>query len=396
MALRAHQRALSLQPHAVGLMNNMANVLSDLGHYDASIQLRRSILQQDPDNLNHLAMVGRCMRGKGDYEGAIAHLKRALDRFPEDAELRMQLAFAQLGNGDYASGFQNYKSRWQGKELTPRNLPMPEWAGEELDGKTIVVLPEQGFGDAVLFARFLPILSDLGATVKLFCERPLQRLFGGIDGADALITEPSDIKGADYWVNMVDLAHLHFEAVDIVPPPVTLTVPDDSVARAKAITAPHRRPFKVGVVWSGSETYKGNAFRSFSHADLLPLTDIEGVQVFSLYKGPQLEQFRADGSNAFMIDAGSSDRDFADCAAMMHEMDLIVTSDTATAHIAGSLGVDVWTILHWDPFWVWRHAGNATQWYPSMTLYRQEQPLEWAPVIADIATALCKRIEAKK
>jgi len=193
----------------------------------------------------------------------------------------MQLAFAQLGQGDYAQGFENYKARWGGKELKPRKMPMPEWVGEELDGKTILVLPEQGFGDAVLFVRFLPILSDLGATVRLLCERPLLRLFQGIAGADQVVTSLGDTDDADYWVNMVDLAQLHFEAVDIVPPPTTLTVPDDSVKRAKDVVAPHRSAFKVGVVWSGSETYKGNAFRSFSHLDMLPLTDLEAMIVTS-------------------------------------------------------------------------------------------------------------------
>ena len=392
MALRAQRRALALQPDSVGTQNNLANVLSDLGQYDESISLRKSILASDPGNLNHLAMVGRCLRGKGEYGAAIDHLQTARKNFPDDPELQIQLAFAQLGNGDYVAGFENYKARWRGPELAPRKMPMPEWKGEDIEGKTILVLPEQGFGDAILFARFLSMLDGQGATVKVLCEKPLLRLFSEIACADRIVTSVQEAGDADYWVNMMDLAKLHFDGVDIVPPPVALSVPDDSVARAKAIVAPFKSPFKVGVIWSGSETYKANGFRSFSHKDLLPLSDVAGVQVFSLYKGAQLADLKADGSDAFMIDAGGTDRDFADCAAMMQQMDLVVTSDTATAHLAGSLGLKVWTILHWDPFWVWRHSGDTTQWYPSMRLFRQETALEWDDVVAEATASLAKLV----
>ena len=396
MALRAQRRANALQPDAVGLQNNLANVLSDLGQYDESIALRQAILADDPSNLNHLAMVGRCLRGKGDYAAAIKHLETAHQTFPDDAEIQIQLAFAQLGHGDYAAGFENYKARWRGPELSPRKMPMPEWQGEDIAGKTLLVLPEQGFGDAILFARFLPLLEGQGAKVKMLCEKPLLRLFSDIAGADQVVTTIQEAKGADYWLNMMDLAALHFGGVDIVPPPAKLSVPKDSVDRASAMVAPFDKAFKVGVVWSGSETYKANGFRSFHHTDLLPLCDVADVQVFSLYKGPQLADMKADGSDAFMVDAGGSDRDFADCAAMMQQMDLVITSDTATAHLAGSLGVDVWTLLHWDPFWVWRHRGDKTQWYPSMRLFRQQTALEWDCVVADVATSLTALVKENR
>jgi hypothetical protein len=171
-------------------------------------------------------------------------------------------------------------------------------------------------------------------------------------------------------------------------------VPEDSRARARRITAPFRDRFRVGVVWCGSVTYRGNAFRSFPHTELHALLDLPGLQMFSLYKGPELAAFQADGTSAFVLDAGGSDRDFADCAAMMEEMDLVVTSDTATAHLAGSLGVPVWTLLHWDAFWLWQIARETTPWYPSMRLIRQERPRDWAGVLARVRRDLADRIAA--
>ena len=393
MALRAHERALALHPDGTTTLNNAANVLSDIGRYDDSLALRERVQARQPDDLGNLAMIVRCLRGKGDYAAAIARAKAALALFPDDAELRMQLAFAQLGAGDYAAGLENYKARWRAGELKPRDLPFPEWQGESLKDKTIAVLPEQGFGDAVLFARFLTVLRDHRCRVVMAVKAPLRRLLHDLPGVDEMVETLRPDAAIDFWVNMMDLAALHFARGGTVPPPAPLTVPPDSTARAKALVAPHADRLKVGVVWTGSVTYRGNAFRSFSHRDFLPLTDLPGVQLFSLYKGPELAAYHADGTDAFIIDTGSTERDFADTAAMMRACDLVITSDTATAHVAGSLGVPVWVVLHWDAFWVYTHHGEATPWYPGMRLFRQHRPLDWTGVMGDVATALRQRQE---
>lgn len=388
MALRAHRRAVSLAPRDNGLLNNFANTLSDVGDYDHSIAVRRRIVAADKETLNQLAMIGRCLRGKGDYRAAIDHLEDALHRHPDDPELQLQLAFALLGAGEYVKGFAAYKARWKSGELKPRSLNCPEWQGQNLKGKSITVLPEQGFGDAVLFMRFLPFLKNLDARVSVAAEGPMLRLFQNLEGADEVVPLRAAMEKTDYWVNMMDLAGPFFAANQAVPEPACLTIPADSEQKAKHTVARFQSKYKVGVVWSGSATYKGNAFRSFSHNDFLPLSDIPNVQLFSLYKGPFLDGFYDDGADTVMIDAGSQDRDFADCAALMKELDLVITSDTATAHIAGSLGVPVWVVLHWDPFWVWTHRGETTPWYPSVRLFRQNKPLEWSGVLAEVEMAL--------
>ncbi len=396
LSLRAQRRAVALAPEEVGFRNNLANILSDVGEYDASISERRWALERDPTNLNHKAMIGRCYRGLGQYKTAIDYLEQAIADHPNDVELKMQLAFAQLGQGDYATAFETYKIRWQAGELKQRSLPFPEWSGEALDGKTVLVLPEQGFGDAVLFARFIPTLKKLGATVHCLVERPLAALFEGLEGADHVGQGVSADTKIDCWLNMMDLAALHFKETSAIPSPTVLNVPQDSADRAQRIVDPFPDVLKVGVIWTGSVTYKGNAFRSFSHTDFLPLTDIAGVQLFSLYKGPMLAPYFEDGSSALIVDTGSDERGFADTAATMRAMDLVITSDTATAHIAGSLGIPTWTVLHWDPFWVWTHQGETTPWYPNMKLFRQKTPLNWTDVMAEIRDALTFYSKDKK
>lgn len=393
-ALLLQNRAASINPDDIGIKTNRANILSDLGQYDASIALRQEMLTDDPDHLDHLAMVGRCLRGKGDYAAAISHLRAALQRHPTDPEIRMQLAFALLGQGDYAEAFDVYRARWQAGELAQRDLNFPEWSGQSLAEKTIVVLPEQGFGDAVLFMRFLPALKATGAHVKVCAEGPVLPLFHDLEGVDELTNLNSDNVQGDYWINMMDLALLHFQGSSYIPPPARLSIPDDAHERAKDLTRPFVDDFKVGVVWSGSETYKANAFRSFHHSEFLPLASIDGLRLFSLYKGSGLDEFRADGTSALIIDAAGSDRNFGDCAATMMQMDLIITSDTATAHIAGSLGLPTWVLLHWDPFWVWRHSGETTPWYPTVKLFRQEFPLDWSGVIGRVRDELLVKMVA--
>lgn len=388
MATRMQERAYALDPKGAGVANNLANIYSDTGRYEESLVLRRAILAAGDGDPNQKAMVGRCLRGLGRYDEAADWLRAAIKDHPDEAELQVQLAFALLGAQSYDEAFVHYRARWRTPELTPRQLPLPEWKGEDLQGKTVAVLTEQGYGDSVLFARFLPWIKARGARVIFVSEKPMLRLFERLEGPDLVTLGIPATERVDYWTNIMDLPLLGLNGVADIPPPTRLNVPKDSRDRARTFSAPFGDRFKVGVVWTGSATYKGNAFRSFSHTDFLPLTDLPGVQLFSLYKGPYLEAFQSDGSAALMVDTAATDRDFADCAGTMREMDLIITSDTATAHIAGSLGLPTWVVLHWDPFWVYRHSGDTTPWYPSMRLFRQQSPLDWSGVFAQVRAAL--------
>ena len=159
--------------------------------------------------------------------------------------------------------------------------------------------------------------------------------------------------------------------------------------------APHAKSFRIGVNWCGSETYRGNFARSMPHEMLLPLADIADVRLLSLHKGRRAEMLHADGSAAFILDVCSEDRDLADCAALMDRLDLIVTTDTVTAHLAGSLGRPCWLLLHSDPFWLWSHSGDDTPWYPSLRIFRQETAGDWDRVMENVFTALAERIGSR-
>jgi Tfp pilus assembly protein PilF len=392
LALRAQERAYSLDSRTTAIRNNLANILAEVGQDERAILIRRQMLAETPDDPDTVAMLGKSLRSLGRHDEAVQLLTGGMAEHPDATELQMQRALSHLSAGRYAEGFRDYEVRWRTGELTVPKVKLPKWSGESLEGRSILVLSEQGLGDTILCARFLPYLRRRGGTVFFICKKPILRLLRQLDGVDWVGVQPPKDVSLDCWTNLMDVPRYAFEDHDEIPAPATLTIPADSKRRAIQTVAPFQDRYRVGVVWSGSTTYRFNHLRSFSHTRFLPLSDIAGVQLFSLYKGPLLEAYQADGASAFLLDTGSGDRDLADCAATMQRMDLIITSDTAAAHIAGSMGLEVWNLLHWSPFWLYGTRGDDSRWYPSMRLIRQDRPRNWDELFIRVQSALEERV----
>ncbi|SFC58467.1 tetratricopeptide repeat protein [Tropicimonas isoalkanivorans] len=379
-ALDFQQRAHRLRPDLWIVRNNLANSLGDFGRHGEAADLFRGLLKERPEDSEAVWNLGRCLRSMGRYEAAVRVLKAGLEAHPRKAQIRLQLALTQLAAGDLAEGFRNYEVRFETGEVPPPKIDLPLWDGEPLHGKSLLVVQEQGLGDSLLCARFLPGLREQGARVHVVCRPPVRRLFAGAALADGVSTKLPDLEGFDAWAPMFDLPRHHFARRADIPKPAVFAVPQQSLERADSLVRPHDGALRIGVVWSGSVTYKANHLRSFGHEAFLPLADIPGVRLFSLYKGPLLEAYRKDGSSALIIDASGEDADLADCAATISRMHLVITADTAVAHLAASLGTEVWCLLHWDPFWLYGHTAENTPWYPRMRLFRQRRPMDWDEV----------------
>ncbi|MDT8344730.1 MAG: hypothetical protein RQ752_09895, partial [Thermohalobaculum sp.] len=260
------------------------------------------------------------------------------------------------------------------------------WQGEDAAGKRVLVLPEQGFGDAILASRFLPGLVARGAEVTMMVKPPLARLLAGLPDI-RMVGEVRRTGSYDLWTPNMSLPHLVGLPDGAPPPPPPLTIPADSRARARALVAPFAGQFRVGVVWTGSLSFRANHRRSCTPQHFLGLAGIPGVQLFSLYKGPAHDALTGSGMAGLIVDACGADRDFADTAAVIGEMDLMITTDTAVVHIAGSMGKPVWNLLSHEGFWLYGRGGT-TPWYPAMRLWRQARPGDWPELFARVETAL--------
>ncbi len=396
MAVAAQLRALELEPGTLALMSNAANAFYDAGQIDKSLALRKETIKLEPDNPDHYVSMGKCYRGLHQLDDAHKILGSGIHKFPDFAELHIQLAFVELAQGDYQKGFKSFDWRWKGDELSLPDFTFPKWAGEDLTGKTVLVTPEQGFGDTVLMARFLPALKKLGCTIKIPVKPPLRRLFAALQQDVTFIETKDEVQSCDYWAPMMDLPLFLGATINNLPAPAKLFIPDDAVARARKITGPFKDRFKLGVMWSGSVTYRANHKRSFSHRRFLELCDIPGLQMFSLYKGPLLHAYNADGTSAIIIDAAGSDRDFADSAALMQELDLVISMDSAIVHVAGSLGINVWNLLHSEAYWLYGPYPDHTPWYPSMRLITQDKSGDWGGVFDRLKVEITAEIQKWK
>ena len=388
-SIAAHRRALQLDPEMINAKVNLANVLADCGQAEEAVEIREALVKDAPDDWPKIRDLAIAYRGSWRNQEAVDLLDEAEARLGafESAQLQRSLAHLMLGN--YKEGFRDFEARYSGDEVSlPEDAPWQRWLGEPVEGKRIVVLPEQGFGDAILMARFLPGLKAMGAKeVAMVVKPPLKRLFARIEGLDTLLDGARRSDAYDFYTPNMSLPHFVGMENNTPPPLPKLSIADDSRDRAMRMVAPFKDHLKIGVVWTGSLTYRANHRRSTGPESFLDLAQVPGVQLFSLYKGDAHEDFLKSGMAGLILDACGKDRDFSDTAAVIEQMDLMITTDTAVVHVAASLGKPIWNLLTWEGFWLYGD-GESTPWYPSMRLFRQNKSGDWPELFGRVADAL--------
>ena len=389
-AIACHRRALELDAKSVNARSNLANALADIGDAEQSADIREELLREFPDEWSRIRDLAIAYRGCWRNQEAVDLIDEAEARLGADEQASLQRSLANLMLGNWKRGFADFEARYSGDEVAlPQDAPWSRWMGEDLKGTSIVVLPEQGFGDAILMSRFLPGLKALGAEhVSMVVKKPLFRLLGNAEGMDKALTGARRQDHFDYYTPNMSLPHLVGMPDDGTPPPLPrLTIPDDSRVRARKVTAAFKDRFKIGIVWTGSLTYRANHRRSTTPENFLNLAMVPGVQLFSLYKGDAHGDFISSGMASVIVDSCGHDRDFADTAALIDEMDLMITTDTAVVHVAASLGKPVWNMLTWEGFWLYGDR-EKTPWYPSMRLFRQSSSGNWNGVLEEVESQL--------
>jgi hypothetical protein len=392
-ALACYHRALDIDPANIAALGNLANVLKDLNRLGESIALHQQLVSATPHDKQVRINIASALREDRNFEGALHHLEQALALYPDDPALQWERGQNLLHGGHYAEGLRCYEARWQLGELPAPDVSCPRWAGESLKGKRILLHAEQGYGDTILAARYVRLVKAQGATVILRCKPELHRLFAGV-GADVLVAPGADCQATDFHCPLMSLLAMFNTELDTVPPPARLYTPRNAKNAFGFLQQPERR-LRVAIVWSGSVTFKNNHNRCTSLSRFLSLLDMPELRLFSLQKGPRARELYELGADAVITDLGKLCEDFADTAAALESMDVVLMTDSSLAHLAGSLHKPVINLLQYVPYWIYSSAATTTPWYPSHRLVKQGTPGNWEPVF-DEARALLERMAMEK
>jgi hypothetical protein len=307
--------------------------------------------------------------------------------------------------GDYPRGFSEYDWRWQTGQFTPFQCPHPQWDGRPIPDKTLLIHTEQGAGDAIQFARYLPLAARRCKKLILVCRGDLIPLFSTLSGI-AQIREAGTITVAEFdtYLPLLSLPRVFGTTLETIPAEVpyldaqticrrkglgTSASPSLSLPPSLSSSSPsHSLRPKVGLVWAGSPTYKNDRHRSCPLHEWTPVLRVPVREFYSLQKGPQREELAQLPAELRVQDLDPHLQDYGDTAVIVDALDLVITVDTSVAHLAGALGKTVWTLLPYVPDWRWGLEGETTPWYPTMRLFRQTRAGDWAEVLNRVALAL--------
>jgi tetratricopeptide (TPR) repeat protein len=383
----AFQAAIASRPDFITACCNLGNLYLDLNLPEKTIHWYRQALELNPADARAQTEMGKLYLNNLDPDNACLHFQNALNLDPQCTEAAIALATTTLLKGDFDNGWNYYRNRFKHESTRRQAYPyeycLPLWQGEAFPGRKLIVHSEQGFGDTIQFARFLPAVKARGGHVTFQVQPPLRSLFSDFPGTDALEPLPQvppQAVDADLYVPLMDLPACLNTTLETIPAPQPYLVPHP----AKMEVWRHRmqtNQLKVGLVWAGNRNHRNDHRRSCRLKELNALSSLEGVQLYSLQKEVDPEDAAYLESQSSIIQLGHWLEDFSDTAAALDCLDLVVSVDTAVAHLAGAMAKPVWLLLPYVPDWRWMLERTDSPWYPSMRLFRQGQAGRWQPVI---------------
>lgn len=356
------------------------------GRLENAEQLYRQLLAKYPELFEAWHNLANVLKMQGNFNSAMEAYRKALSLRPDDAETQFNQATTYLLLGEWQKGWQGYESRLALK-TTKRANSLPAWGGEDISSKGIVVYPEQGFGDAIQFARYLPLLRERAGRVYFESPAPLSRLFETLQGIDAFVSPGESTPQCVFQISLLSLPKILNINVDQTPSHIPYLKVKEEWKRSRELSS-SKRDFKVGFCWAGNPQYGQDRFRSTLLDVWKPLFHLSGISWFSLQKGEAARALDTFESGDKIHPLGEQFQDFADTAAAISQLDLVISTDTAVPHLAGALGKPVWLLLPFVPDWRWLLARKDSPWYPSMRLFRQKQREDWVGVIEETAREL--------
>ena len=395
-AVAACSRALELRPDYPEALTNLGNALRLLNRLpEAEAALRRALAQRPTDVgcYNNLAITLQAQDRPYEALGVL-DLAAALD--PSDPETHHHRAMLLLRLGRFAEGWEDYEWRFQIKQsgdAYKHFAGQTGWDGGPLEGRTILLVPEQGLGDSIQFARYAPLLCGKGARVVLGAQRPLTRLFRSLAGDIEIVGTGEPLPRYDTHCPLLSLPRALGTTLETIPAAVPYLSAEPEAVTGWAERLRVQEPgLRVGLVWAGNPQHLGDRQRSIPVEALAPLLRHAAIRWFSLQVGERSADRLADEID----DLSPGLSDFAETAAAIAGLDLVITVDTSVAHLAGALGRPVWVLLPFVPDWRWLRTGTASPWYPTMRLFRQDERRNWEPAVANVSAALAELVTAPK
>jgi tetratricopeptide (TPR) repeat protein len=382
------RQALALHPDKDKFAFNLAQLHFSRGEFEAAVGLyRHTVRLAGEKSLEASLNLGMSCQKTGAYDAALAAYARVLAEQPEHVGAHWNRALVWLVRGRLAEGWAEYEWRWRLPENPPAAFAAPEWDGSQpLAGRTLLVHAEQGLGDTLQFVRYLPELARRGARLILHCQPPLVRLLAACFPEITVAAAEAPPPACDLHAPLLGLPHRLGTRLESIPAAIPyLRAPADPAITGRIRRGPGERA--VGLVWGGEPAHAGDAQRSIPLALLEPLRRLPGIRLHSLQKGARAAELAPWLEDGRVVDLGPALTDFADTAAALAELDLVISVDTSVAHLAGALGRPLWLLVPAAPDWRWLLERADSPWYPTARLFRRRFDAGWDEVVAQLAAA---------
>ncbi|MEX0978490.1 MAG: tetratricopeptide repeat-containing glycosyltransferase family protein, partial [Pirellulales bacterium] len=393
-AMASIGQAIAVNPRRASFYSNLGEAHRGLGQLAEAVDCCQRAIRLEPNLSEAHNNLGLALRTQGDVAGATRQFERAVELKHDNVNAHFNLACILLLQGDFQRGLREYAWRMQMPWHPSRELSIPPWDGSPLVGKRLLLYAEQGLGDTMQFIRYLPLIHRRAAEVTTIVQGELLPLLPR-SGFQGLLPRGAPTPPCDAQCPLVSLPELLATTPQTIPADVPYLRADPQLVEHWRAQLDGISGFKVGIAWQGSKTYMLDRYRSIPPAAFEPLATVGGVRLISLQVGEETRQLDALAGRfevlRFLDRFDAEHGAFMDTAAVMMNLDLVVTSDTAIAHLAGALGVPVWVALCAAPDWRWMLNRPDSPWYPTMRLFRQSVLGQWSDVFAAIAAAIMER-----
>ena len=395
-AVDCYRRALQLNPAFPIALNNLGNSLRYVNCVDEADQCFQKAIDLKPDYLNAYKNRGTLHVWTGDLTRGLAYYEQALKINPNEAELHRNIGVIYLLQGRFAEGWNEYRWRWRVGDLHRQNRVIPVWDGSDPRGRRILLTAEQGLGDTLNFVRFAKVLRDRGAQTMVHCQPQLLALLQNSPELGPMFPNSLNVEQPfDFQCSLVDVADiLHIDDRNIPSDAPYLKASPSLIDYWSRRFEKRTDLCRIGIAWQGNPDHQADIFRSIPLSSFEVLADIPNVELISLQSGHGVEQLaKWQGARPIVRLGAEVDKTsgaFMDTAAIMKQLDLVITSDTSIAHLAGGLGVRTWLVLNYVPDWRWLLNRDDSPWYPSVRLFRQDSLGDWGSAFRKVRDALAE------